>query len=477
MRASNIRDRARSLSDLQNSQAITWSDEVRSLNESYKDIYNKLCQSDFDYNVKEVMVSNWTQYQDPNNPRGYLIPLPSDFYQLRLVDYSNTGNWYPMNKMNLNVRDYNSTEPLYRLRNNTLWMIVGEGNNIPAEIKISYYPAPATISLPDNSLMYNQNAEPYKAATTTSNWYIPPQTDAFLNTFKPDVMFYNYDNKMYAESLFTASQTVLLAANVSQLEYHKGYLYWIVNGIVYRSPYNPGASTAVSGTAISGGWSISNIQTFNVSNNILYASNGVTTIQCNVDGTNPSDYTGSPIYALYVYDIGDYQIYINSLGELVMRGNGIAEPGIVVLTNGGFTNLAENFILDTYGQTWELFFDFTDPLIPTVTKQLVTSDVAYLGGVSGDRLSLIRLDTIGNEAITADWDYDLTYPTNVLYEIMAYQMAIDFKRKYEAPTDELKQRLAALWDTFLESMIKEDQYKVERIQNVRQILSNYNWIR
>ena len=477
MKASQIRDRARSLSDLQNSEAITWSDEVRSLNESYKDIYNKLCQSDFDYNVKELIISNWTQYADPNNVHTYNIPLPSDFYQLRFVDYNSNGNWYAMNKMNVNQRDYNSTEPLYRLKNSTIWMVIGEGNNTPAQIKISYYPVPDFISLPDQILSYNMTAEPYKVATTTSNWYIPPSTDAFLNTFKPDIMLYNYDGKLVAESIFNASSTTILAANVTQLEYHKGYLYWAVGGQVYRSPYDPGTSTSVSGTIISGGWPISNIQTFNISNNVLYSSEGSTTIQSNVDGTSPSYYTGSPIYALYVYDIGDYQIYINGAGALMMRGNGIAEPGIVVLTNGGFTNLAQNFIQDTYGQCYELFFDISNPLVPVATKKWVTDDVAYLGGVADDRLSLIRLDAIGNQAITSAYDYDLSYPSNTLYEIMSYQMAIDFKRKYDAPTDELKQRIVAMWETFLQSMIKQDQYKVERIQNTRQILSNMNWIK
>lgn len=482
MKASEIRDRARSLSDLKNSQAITYEDEVRSLNESYKDIYNQLCNSDFDYNTKEEIITDWATYIDPNNPWAYNIPLPSDFYQLRFVDYNSNGNWYPMNRMNPNQRDSNSTEPLYRLKNTSIWMIIGPGNNMPSSIKISYYPVPDEITLPDNALSYNMDLTPSLASTTTTNWWISPITDSTLNTSAPDTMLYNYSNTLIAESQLNQTKYTLMSQNVSQIEYYKGFLYYLYAGEVYRTSFNANTNSTIIGTKIVfGGVSISSILTFNVVNDKLYASNASTAIEADTDGSNSVYFTGSPIPAYYPYIIDyNYQAYIDSTGSIIMRGPGIVDPGIPVIV-GAYVNMASDgkklFALDSVHRLWSIKFDYTDPLIPVATMELMDDDIRWIGGVSNGKLAIVRYNEVGNEAITAAVDFDLSYPSNTLYEIMSYQMAIDFKRKYEADTTELKERMSVMMSTFMNSMIKQDQYKVERIQNVRQIYSNYNWIR
>jgi hypothetical protein len=485
MRASEIRDRARSLSDLQNSEAITYQDEISSINESYKDVYNKLTQSDADYSVEEVVLDDWTIYQDPTNIFAYNLPLPVDFYQLRFVDYmSSEGTWMPMAHMNINQRNLNSTEPLYRLKNSKIWMIIGSGTNSPASIKISYYPKPEVITIPDLPLYYNTSIEPYKSATTSNNWYIPEIKDHTGTSITPDVQLYNYDGKIWAQSQLLQTNTELLtAANVDQIEYYKGWVYYLQGGTIYRSSYDPSSSITISPLAITlQGQSISGITHFNIYNNKLYATNSTTSIEANVDGSSSVLYMGTIQPAIFPYAIDlNYTIYIDGLGQLIARGLGIVDPGVVVSSPLTWTSLGGDgkvlFGVDDNKNMYQLEFDWTDPLIPVLTTTLAQEDVSYIGAPSGHRISLVRSNVIGNEAVSALVDKDLSYPSNALYEILAHQMAIDFKRKYESDNADLNQRLAALWDTFLHSAIKQDQYKVERIQNVRQIYSNYGWVR
>ena len=301
MLASQIIERARSLSDLQNSQAISYSDEVRSLNECYKDIYNQLCKSDNDYFIEEMEVSNWQIYKDSADGYTYTIPLASNFYQLRFVDYLDGSNWRPMTHMNINQRDIDSTEPIYRLKNSCLWVSIGSGGNIPAKIKVSYYPVPVVITHPDEDKSYNMTITPYLSSTTTNNFYIPPITDSTLNTFVPDIMLYNYNNTVVAESLLNQTQTTLFSNNATNVYYYKGYVYYIIGGSIYFAQYSPGVTTQLSGTPIVfSGTTISNIVSFNIVNNIIYASNTSTCIQGTINGTSSitgTYFSGSAIKA------------------------------------------------------------------------------------------------------------------------------------------------------------------------------------
>jgi hypothetical protein len=61
-------------------------------------------------------------------------------------------------------------------------------------------------------------------------------------------------------------------------------------------------------------------------------------------------------------------------------------------------------------------------------------------------------------------DYDFSYPNNLVPEIMAYQSAIDYRAKQNQDTDELKEKLAAKWQTF-SSMIRRDDYLPTRMRN------------
>src|SRR6478736_1065382 len=134
--ASQIIREARSLSDFQNAETITYEDELQLINEAYRDIYNRYTESDGDYWVNEVIIDLGSQYLDPNAQNAYLIPLPSDFYKIRWVSYKNNTMWSPVNRFSTADRDDWPGVPMYRIKNDDLWIISPLGS-IP-QIKMGY---------------------------------------------------------------------------------------------------------------------------------------------------------------------------------------------------------------------------------------------------------------------------------------------------------------------------------------------------
>jgi hypothetical protein len=153
MTASEIIARGRSLSDLPNSQFVSHQDEVQSVNESWKDLYQSLLeQGDDDYFVNQVIVNLTPAMSVGENE--WEVPLPADFYKLRYIDYRGAMRWEQMDKFPLSMRDYNPMEPYYRLKNDILWIVGATTLSTSLQIRIAYFPPPDTITAPQNDLVY-----------------------------------------------------------------------------------------------------------------------------------------------------------------------------------------------------------------------------------------------------------------------------------------------------------------------------------
>src|SRR6478609_6605770 len=144
--------RALGIADLVNATNISYNDKVNSINESYKDLYNLILDSDDDYYVTEVVIPIIPAYLNPNSIGQYYeynVPMPSDVMRLRYVDYTGMGNWEPMDKYPLSMKDYNPSVPMYRWRNGNLNIIGGSTQQL-GSIRVGYYPEPQVISVPDS---------------------------------------------------------------------------------------------------------------------------------------------------------------------------------------------------------------------------------------------------------------------------------------------------------------------------------------
>ena len=136
-RASEIIRLALTISQIQNSDALSWKDKTDMLNQSYIRLYDDLNNTGDQYYVAEL------EFNHLNRINPYTFKLPDDFWKLRLLGFRGIfGELQPIERAP-NVGPYYSG---YRIANNTLTF-----NNrwvYPGPVVIRYIPKPQTITYP-----------------------------------------------------------------------------------------------------------------------------------------------------------------------------------------------------------------------------------------------------------------------------------------------------------------------------------------
>lgn len=139
--SSDIIKRATQLADLENSDFISFSEKIALLNESYTKLYQTLVNKGDNNFIRLIKTRN------------DVIQLPPDFWQLKSVTLNREGNLIPILRRPANQ----SLQKLsYELLNNVL-KIYGSAN-YGAEINVEYYPAPKTLTFPNQPFeLYAEN--------------------------------------------------------------------------------------------------------------------------------------------------------------------------------------------------------------------------------------------------------------------------------------------------------------------------------
>ncbi len=147
--------RAMSIPDLTGSQHITYQDQYRSLNESWKTVYSNLSTNDDDYYIKESITAiSSSQQSTTTGAWEYFIPFPDDFMKLRYIEWFSGPNWIPMDKYNLDNKGMQAAFPMYHDRNNGVLIISGMLSSSVSSVRIGYIPKPDVITLPDVPIQY-----------------------------------------------------------------------------------------------------------------------------------------------------------------------------------------------------------------------------------------------------------------------------------------------------------------------------------
>ena len=135
-RASEIIRLALTMSQIQNTDALSWRDKIDMLNQSYIRLYDDLNNNGDLYYSKEIV------FEKPEPGPTLKIRLPKDFWKLLLVGYrSSRGEIVPIERAP-NTGQYFSG---YRIINNEL---VFSTYFAPGPIIIRYLPQPQTITFP-----------------------------------------------------------------------------------------------------------------------------------------------------------------------------------------------------------------------------------------------------------------------------------------------------------------------------------------
>jgi len=427
MTASQLIKRARSLADVPNSLFVTHDDEVNSLSESWKDIYSKITDSSDDYFITEVILDTSTATKLGDNE--WELTMPADVYKIRFVDWKNSGRWENMTKFNTNNRNKIYGQPQYRFRGAKLWLI---GNSLPAQIRIDYYPPPIKPTVPEKAWEYFLTTPPYtvSANVTSPQYFSVPNPNLTDNT---DYLLYIYGGTSISleSAMLATSSTLYTSTGLTSVLYHTGYIYWLEGTNLCRS------STTLTGT-LTKVVLVASVQNFNISGENLYYYNGTNTFKANLDGTSPSVFiTG---FSKYVTIIGADTYYLNTT---IFKNSVSTGTAAVSITTDG----VELYYLTALGVLYK-------------DVDIFATGLLYAGQIQDNFISII--DSKWNvNAISVFTDTDFVYPVNEANEIMAYQCAIDFRRKQNGDITLLAARISEIENRLL-SVLMRDAYQPER---------------
>ncbi|MDD5303536.1 MAG: hypothetical protein PHS14_10560, partial [Elusimicrobia bacterium] len=226
MKVSKIVSLARSLAALPDTQAISHDDEVSSVNASWRDLYARILESNDDPFLESATITLTPAMVVGTNE--YLVPLPSDFYRLRTVDYRDgSGEWRSMDNFAPTARNDLPSYPSYRFNANRLWIIGAQFS----EVRLRYYPPSVELTHPEPDIEFATGATPLTFPTITSPVYVPWHNFGAYILAGTDITAGSIDDNTDATPV-----TLYASAGASDLVYYKGYLYWIEAADVWRAP-------------------------------------------------------------------------------------------------------------------------------------------------------------------------------------------------------------------------------------------------
>lgn len=434
MLASDIVKRARSLSDTPNSQFISTDDEQNSLWEAWKDIYSKITDSSDDYFLTEYIFDpSVTAVKLGNNE--WECTIPNTVYKIRFVNYMDTlSGWANMDRFNTSNRNNYAATPRYRWRGNKLWIVA---SSLPSQIRLEYYPAPVRPTVPEPDYYYCLSLAQYDKVNISSPNYFSVQNPNTQEQTDYLVYIYNGTTIKLQSYTLNSTSTLYTSTGLSNVAYNLGYIYFLKGGDIWR------ATTDYSSTIVPAAiTSVGNITNFTISQNKIYFSDGTNTNYCNLDGTGTT--------LIYAYTtsgfnvIGSDYFYIKDSDGFIYKNTTSLAISAVKMSGDG-TNY---YYLDSAS------------VLHKNDDVVMATNILYMGTPQNGFISTIN-DQLEISAISTIDDTDFDYPINEANEIMAYQSAIDYKRKQNGDIAPLSARLAEVWSRFLE-VLKRDEGQPER---------------
>jgi hypothetical protein len=461
--ATQILARARFVSELPQSKFVSHTDELQSLNESWKQIYAALMDNDDDYYVNETNFAFTVASLVANTTNEYLSPLPEDFLRSRYLDFRGNFDWTPMKKFPLSMKDLNPAIPYYRVKNSSLWVIGSNGSTTNFTIRMGYYPRVVTITAPQAPLTYGTSYAPNLFALVTAPAYSP---------YLQQIVYAYNGTGIRSESIsgLTVSSPVALfteSGAVTNLTYYKGTLYYIRGGLIWFKATD--LTTAfVAPTQFT---TPAGVTSFYILNNKVWYTNATQIRSCDLTGGTDALVSATvATNVAVVSNAGVVTVFYTTAAGLL----GCVSPVVTVYATGitdvqsDGTNL---YITDTLNQLRKLTIAIS-LVITVVTDTVVATDVGSIGQPVFDQGQTPQIFII--PVITAEgqklWgldtsiDYSFSYPNNLVPEIMAWQCAIDWLTSQGLPADKHEVKLDKMWSTFRQN-IRRDDYSVERIRN------------
>ncbi len=490
MKASDIVTRALNLADLANADFILYNDRAQSLFEAYRDIYAKYIEANSDFFLNDTVIQITPEMLLPNSSSGlneYLVPLPSDFLRERFIEWMGYGTyWQPIEKFAVQNKNTWGAYPRYRTRADGLW-IVGTTVMGISQVRVGYYPMQPAVTVPDFPIQFAQSQPAFNIPSITWPVYIP-ETHGMIYILKTNTNYYSilYESMDAGTNLPSGNPVVLAApaqiTTPTDLSYYGGVMYYLNGDDIYSGQTNLDGIVNITNFS-----NVGNIIAFN----LYYEIGTLGTPGMKIWWTTT---THSGFSSLGSWNPSEVQPFVTTYFGMLLDGSyfwldtnaalnvRLLSPfqsnipyGVYV---SAFTDGTYIYVQDVPGNVWQLSSLVIDSVGHlTFTQTLVVSGVRQVGNVtipqsSADFPWMSVLLNYGNslQAISLVTDYDFSFPNNEANELMAYQLAIDFRRKQTGKPDlyqMLLDRKSEIELRFAE-VIHRDDFAPERIGNVYQ---------
>ena len=438
---------ASQIADLENSDFISWNENIRLMNEAYTALYQKLINK----NDQSFVVSFTTKDRE--------IELPFDFWQLKNVSIWNNGNVVPILRRSAST-SYNSL--YYEIRNNVLYIT----GNFAGEVLVEYWPAPVALYYPpeakdlgvtlvdivpfgayDKKILYKKDVEGkvywhvYDVENgTDTNLNIEVETKTrFAYIHKNYILFTGHDVDGYYISITDYNGNVIYDSTS-----HKDHCIPVIyRDAIYDIDPNDNSITFIYGTYYSTdniSIDVSKVGTNN--NNVIFylaLDNGAIGKVMPIPGNEETD---DPKCLTDLYINNSYEHTIASDYLPLASGNTI---------NTIYRNMMTQHDTDLDKEV----------SIPTSKKALCISKLDDNTGYG-----FYTLDGDNNLYIESFLENTcLDFPNSFYFELLSYILADAYKAKQGADDSQILAKLSQMEQVFYDSL-SSDAYGPVRITNV-----------
>lgn len=411
--ASDIIKKATQLADLENSDFISWDENMTLLNDAYTKVFNDMINQNDLYYIKTLFL------QPEYTTEDYLtFELPSDFYQLQSLTS------YPaMNPILRRAKNETIKAQRYEIINGKV-CIYGVG--FTNKICLKYYPTPNTLTFPAKD----------KTIILPSNTWLDCNKNKYISVSGTAVTIYDME--------LDASVSYTLPASVTSPRAIIGNKYAAVwsGDSTYGSTYSAYIINLVAGS----------ITTKSMKNDIMMKKDGEV-YWLETSGTTNTIYkaNGAIIFtftAANIFTGAD----LNTNGTYYGGAIYFCKNGVIYQYVGGTTSQIASYTTEMPMEIVDGNFYYNDSDSNVYQNSTIIADgedIAKIIGINKSDMNTGYGVTIVPLADTASFvvkstaiDTELNYPVNVLYTILSFYLAIAYKIKQNADASMLGQQLA-----------------------------------
>lgn len=443
----DIIKRAKELADLENSNFITWSENMKLLDESYKKLYQEAINANDKYYLTRCETKDLVIAERKEKEVSFC--LPEDFYQLQSISVKGSGK-----QILKKAKTEDNSSARYDIINNTL-VLYGGSASLPLDI--AYYPVPKTLTLKNdpvtvkiNGTILDVNNDMVLSVDGDGNAIITNINTGWTKTI--DISSITDDVEI---GVLGATKFYLLTVNTTEYlcDIKTGTLtisdrfLGKKDGILYYTDFGRGTEPPPP-----------NVGIYNEYGHELFSRSGIA-----------SYFLGSNYFSLD----DDLNLYFFQNNQY---------PRIIKVDAARTVSEVKKFdtdeIHEEYTQ-WGSFQVIQDKLF-YATGNVYCNETKLLGTNEYDRFigfNKMDFDTGYGFTVTPLYedntiqihscfaDTELDFPNNFYFSYLAYLLAIAYKQKQNADPALLLQRANDEYAQFLTS-ISRDVAETQRIQNV-----------